>query len=393
MKKRNNFQIGLRLIGLVKPLTGFMVLAIILGVLGHLCATFITVFGGYAILALLGVEVPLTLTMAFIGITIFAIMRGIFHYGEQSFNHYIAFKILAFIRDKVFLALRRLCPGKLEGKDKGNLISLITADIELLEVFYAHTISPIVIAGLMSLFMCLFIGRYYWVLGVIALLAYLSVGILIPLMTFKFSGEDGLRFRNKSGELSSFVLDNLRGLSETLQYQRGQFQLEEIIKKTDLLALNEEKMKLRGGINIGMTNMVILLFNIVMILATVFIFKKGLIGFDGVLIPVIAMISSFGPVIALANLGSTLQNTFAAGNRVLDILDENPQVEDIIGKPRISFSGAKTKKLTFSYGGEPILSDATVDFPENAVIGIVGKSGSGKSTLLKLLMRFWNPQK
>lgn len=213
--KRSGFTVMRKLIGLVKPLTGYMILAIAMGLTGHLCASFITIFGGYAVLNVLGSETPLSLTVLFVSVAVFALLRAVLRYGEQACNHFIAFKLLALIRDKVFQALRRLCPAKLEGKDKGNLISVITSDIELLEVFYAHTISPAAIAALFSIVLCLFIGQYHWSLGLLALIAYLVVGVAVPLITSRYSGEDGMKFRTKAGDLSSFVLDSLRGLSET----------------------------------------------------------------------------------------------------------------------------------------------------------------------------------
>ena len=384
---RSGFQIMSRLIVLVKPLIGYMILAITMGLIGHLCAAFITVFGGYAILHILHPKWSMHLGILFLSVLIFALIRGFLRYAEQACNHFIAFKLLALIRDKVFGALRRLCPAKLEGKDKGNLISIITSDIELLEVFYAHTISPICIAFLFSIIMVSFIGRYHIMLGVLALIAYATVGVVVPVVTSKISGEDGIRFRTKSGQLSSFVLDSLRGLSETIQYGQGEKRLIEMNRQTDELSQDEERMKKTAGRNTAITNTAILIFDLAMLF-----FSAKLVGFEGCMITTLALMSSFGPVVALAALGATLQNTFAAGNRVLDILDECPVVDEITGKDEISFHGASAEKVTFSYGEEKILDDFSVSIPENKIIGINGKSGSGKSTLLKLFMRFWQVQ-
>lgn len=388
--KRSGFQIMMKLITLVKPLTGFMLLAILMGVLGFLCAQFITIFGGFAMLHILGSDAPLSLTAIFVSVVLFAVLRAFLRYGEQSCNHFIAFKLLALIRDKVFDALRKLCPAKLEGRDRGDLISVITSDIELLEVFYAHTISPIAIAVIMSAIMTIFIGTYHPILGMIALLAYFTVGSVVPLIISKKNGDSGDRFRRNSGDLSAFVLDSIRGIGESIQFHSGEKRLGELNERTDNLSAEQAKMNRMTGFNTALTNTIILIFDIAMLTAAGVLYSQNAIDYSGLLISVIALMSSFGPTVALANLGSTLQNTFAAGNRVLDILEEMPVTEEITGKPEIAFSGAECENITFSYGNETILSDFSVSLPENKIIGISGKSGSGKSTLLKLLMRFWN---
>lgn len=388
--KRSGFKIMTKLITLVKPLTGYMILAIIMGLIGHLCASFITILGAVAVTKSLGFDIALSFGTMTACLLIFALVRGLLRYAEQSCNHFIAFKLLALIRDKVFVALRRLCPAKLEGKDKGDLISVITSDIELLEVFYAHTISPIAIAVLYCACICVFLLRYSFFFALIALLAHITVGVIIPLIISKASGDNGQKFRDKTGNISAFILDSLRGLSEIIQYGVGNERLNKMTFLTKDVSKDEERMKRVAAFNTAITNTFILTFDLVMLFTAVNLYMRGQVDFKGVLIGVVTLISSFGPSVALANLGSTLQNTFAAGNRVLDILEEEPVTKDITNKANVDFEGAKADKVTFAYGDENILSDFTIEVPKDKIIGIVGKSGSGKSTLLKLFMRFWS---
>ena len=392
MKRRSGWAVMARLVVLVGPMVGYMLLAIAMGLAGHLCASFITILGGYAVLDVLGQGAPISLHILFACVVVFALLRALLRYGEQACNHFIAFKLLAILRDRVFRALRRLAPAKLEGRDKGNLIAVITSDIELLEVFYAHTLSPLAIAALFTVAMCLFIGSFHGALGLLALAAYAVVGVVIPLAISRSNGDSGLIFRTQSGELSAFVLDSLRGLSETQQYGQGAKRLAQMNARTDALAQTEARMKRIAGRNNAVKGAAILAFDLAMLLAGTSLYRAGQVGYAGVLIPTIALFSSFGPVIALAALGSTLQNTFAAGNRVLDILDEQPVAPDIERQEPISFDGAAARHVHFAYGEETILDNVSVDIPKNAVVGITGRSGSGKSTLLKLLMRFWRVQ-
>ena len=384
--RRSGFSVMARLIGLVGPLTGYMLLAIFLGLAGHLCAAFLTVLGGYAALEALGLG-SLPLGALFAGLLLCGLVRGFLRYGEQACNHFIAFKLLALIREKVFRALRRLCPAKLEGRDKGDLIAVITSDIELLEVFYAHTLSPLAIAALFTVVMCLFIGSFHGALGLLALAAYAVVGVVIPLAVSRSSGDSGLVFRTQSGELSAFVLDSLRGLSETQQYGQGAKRLAQMNERTDVLAQTEARMKRIVGRNNAVTGAAILAFDLAMLLASTALYRAGQVGYADVLIPTIALFSSFGPVVALAALGSTLQNTFAAGNRVLDILDEQPVTRDIERQESIGFDGAAARHVRFAYGEETILDDVSVDIPKNAVVGITGRSGSGNAEFF--LQRFY----
>ena len=412
-KRRSAIQIMGSLIGLVKPLLHIMLAAIILGTLGYLCAIFLTILAGQVIVhglltGVAGMIVPvekmwLVFTPVKTIITVMiviAVLRGILHYVEQYCNHFIAFKLLAIIRHKVFAALRKLCPAKLEGRDKGNLISIITTDIELLEVFYAHTISPIAIATLTSIIMVIFIGRYHWLAGLLSLAAYLIVGVAIPMWNGKRGSQKGMEFRTNFGELNSFVLDSLRGLDETIQYGQGEKRKEQMSERSKNLAGMQESLSKMEGSQRSFTNMVILLASFGMLALTIWLYDKGMMGFEGILTCTIAMMGSFGPVVALSSLSNNLNQTLASGERVLSLLEETPLVEEIPGDVETfgaesmehGFTGAEAENVTFAYGEEVILDNYSLKLQPGKITGIHGASGSGKSTLLKLLMRFWDVQ-
>ena len=415
-KRRSAIQIMGSLIGLVKPLLHIMLAAIILGTLGYLCAIFLTILAGQVIVhglltGVAGMIVPvekmwLVFTPVKTIITVMiviAVLRGILHYVEQYCNHFIAFKLLAIIRHKVFASLRKLCPAKLEGRDKGNLISIITTDIELLEVFYAHTISPIAIATLTSIIMVIFIGRYHWLAGLLALTAYLIVGVAIPMWNGKRGSQKGMEFRTSFGELNSFVLDSLRGLDETIQYGQGEKRKEQMTGQSKNLAEMQESLSKMEGSQRSFTNMVILLASFGMLALTIWLYAKGEMGFEGILTCTIAMMGSFGPVVALSSLSNNLNQTLASGERVLSLLEETPLVEEIPGDVDTeestdhTFTGAKAENVTFAYKVSETETDTILDhysltLQPGQITGIHGASGSGKSTLLKLLMRFWNVQ-
>ena len=407
-KRRSALRIMGSLIGLVKPLLHIMVAAIILGTMGYLCAIFLTILVGQVIVHglltgaagtslsvqnmwLVHTSVKTILTV----MIVIAVLRGILHYAEQYCNHFIAFKLLAIIRHKVFAALRKLCPAKLEGRDKGNLISIITTDIELLEVFYAHTISPIAIAALTSLIMVWFIGRYHILAGLLALAAYIVVGVMIPMWNGKRGNQKGMEFRTGFGELNSFVLDSLRGLDETIQYGQGEKRKEQMSERSKELASVQENLSRMEGSQRSVTNMVILLASFGMLALTIYLYTKGEIGFEGVLICTIAMMGSFGPVVALSSLSNNLNQTLASGERVLSLLEEAPLVEEIpgdIASDDHAFAGAEAQDVTFAYENEIILDQYSLKLESGKITGIHGASGSGKSTILKLLMRFWDVQ-
>lgn len=389
--RRNPISIMMRLIGLVKPLIHIMLLTILMGVAGYLCAIFITILGSYGILSILDIQ-KIDLKLLFMVILILGLLRGVLHYIEQASGHYIAFKLLAIIRDKVFKALRKLAPAKLEGRDKGNLIAVITGDIELLEVFYAHTIAPIAIAIITSLIMVIFIGQFHLLLGLIAAVAYLCVGFLIPVAASRLGADKGRSYRRLFGELNTYFLDSLRGLKECIQYHCGPSRLKEITRQSDALDIQQKALKNQEGLSAAITNTVILFFDLAMLFSSIILMRQGIVGFEGILIPTVALFSSFGPTAALSSLSNNLLQTFAAGERVLDILDESPVVSEVEKGVDITFDGASYKNLSFAYDDEIILDNITMELPASKVIGIHGKSGSGKSTFLKLLMRFWDRQ-
>ena len=404
--RRSGIAIMGRLIVLIKPLLHIMAAAILLGILGYLCAISLTLLGVKAVgLATGGFLSEVTqyisnntgiadaVTKIMFAMVIVAVFRGIFHYIEQYCNHFIAFKILAVIRHKVFDALRRLCPAKLEGRDKGNLISIITTDIELLEVFYAHTISPIAIAFVVSALMTVFIGSYSLAAGIFALAAYIVIGVIIPIINSRRGSLLGMNFRNFVGELSSFVLGELRGLDETIQYGAGDAKKKAIYEKSVNLAKIQGELSETEGKQRGLTGGAIQLFSYGMLFLTLVLYSNGIIEFEAVVICTVAMMSSFGPVVALSALSNNLNQTLASGERVLALLEEEPEVVEVQrGEASVSlskFNGAKAKSVNFSYGDKKILEDFTLDIKKGKILGIHGASGSGKSTFLKLLMRFW----
>ena len=403
-KRRSGIKIMASLIGLTRPLIGRMAVAITLGVLGYLCAIFLTILASATIAkgwAAQAGQTPVLeegflavpIKTIFVFLVVLAVLRGILHYAEQYCNHYIAFKLLAMIRHKVFAALRKLCPAKLEGRDKGNLIAIITTDIELLEVFYAHTVSPIAIGFWTSLIMVLFIGHYHVYAGILAFAGYAVVGVALPLWNGRRGGDKGMEFRSRFGELNSFVLDSLRGLYETIQYGQGEHRKKEMNERSEKLGNLQKDLSKMEAFTRGITNFVILMFSFLMLFLMLYLKAKGQVGFEAVLLSTVSMMGSFGPVVALSNLSNNLNQTLASGERVLSILEETPAVEEVKGKEEVAFEGARCEHVTFAYEDETILKDYSIELLKGKIIGIHGASGSGKSTLLKLLMRFWDADK
>ncbi len=389
-QRRSSIKIMGKMIGLVKPLAHIMTAAVFLGTLGYLCAIFLTITAGHGVLlAMKGQRV----TKYLIILVVLAVMRGILHYAEQYCNHFIAFKLLAIIRHQVFAVLRKLCPAKLDGREKGNLISIITTDIELLEVFYAHTISPIMIAILTSLIMVVFIGKFHVYAGIFAVCSYLLVGCVIPLWNGSKGGQKGMEFRSGFGNLNSFVLESLRGIDETIQYGQGKKRKAQISEKSIELGKMQKDLNCMEAMQRAVTDLVILCCSFGMFFLMYHLYQAGNVTFDAMLLATIAMMGSFGPVTALSSLSNNLNQTLASGERVLSLLEEEPMVEELEGEADLAFEGASVENVTFAYDEEIILKDCNINMSQGKVIGICGKSGCGKSTLLKLLMRFWDVNK
>ena len=381
----STIQIFSRLIQLVFPLTGFMICAIFMDVAGFLCAIFIPVLSSMALVN----NSLFSFNTIVILLFVCAVLRGILRYAEQACNHYIAFKLLARIRNQVFGALRRLCPAKLEVKDKGSLISLITSDIELLEVFYAHTISPICIAFVTSLVCVMIQIQFGWIYGLYSLFAYVVVGVALPIYISKKSRHIGIEYRKEAGNLNNYVLESMRGLKESMQYMDTNRRLSGLNHQTALLANREKDLKHFQAKTISLTNLCVVLLSLGLCLIHVSLNSS----IQSTIVSSVLQVSSFGPVLALANLGSTLSQTIGAGQRVISLLDETPVVEEVVNGNEAKFNNLDILDVDFAYDEEQILKDMNLNIQEDEVIGIQGKSGSGKSTLLKLLMRFWNVSK
>lgn len=444
--RRNGAAIMGRLIGLVRPLWFIIVLAVLFGSAGYLCAIFLTILAAGALTGiffdgglhlyglssgagtLAGASVLRTLLPVLVGL---AVMRGVLHYAEQYCNHFIAFKLLAILRHKVFAALRRLCPAKLEGRDRGNLISVITSDIELLEVFYAHTISPIAIAVVTELVMIIFLAAIHPAAALLAALAYGTVGVIIPLRNGKKSGGAGMEFRNAFGDFNSFLLDSFRGIDETLQYGQGEKRKKEMQSRASDLGELQRELNRMESRQRAVTNLAILGFSLIMFLMSLLLYKGGNLEYGQVILCTAAMMGSFGPVSALSSLSNNLNQTLASGERVLSILEEEPVISEVpepeaseeagrqtmspegagsrtvsleeAGRQAVSpardrdftsaFRGAAAENVSFCYNKEQknwILKNCDFTAKPGKITGIHGPSGCGKSTLLKLLMRFWD---
>ena len=391
--RKNGFVVMGHLLKLVTPLAHIMAFTITMGTLGFLAAIFIMVLGAMGLVNLLNFDTHLSFSGILTALIVLAVARGALRYLEQMSGHYIAFKLLALLRDKVFSSLRRLAFVKLQDKQAGQLVSLVTNDIELLEVFYAHTIAPIMIAFFTSAILLLVFGHLSGWFVIVALAAYLTVGVILPIITTKLAREDGRRYRELVGEMNDFFLDSVRGMKEIQLFGYAKQRLDEIQQRSQKIDTAFERIKGQEAKVRVYTEVAVSVFNIIMLFTGLILFSLDKIDFSAFLIGVILLMSSYGPVIALSNLSSNLLQTLASGERVLSLLAEEPELKDVESAVDLKeVSRIDVENVNFAYGEEQILSDVSLSVKKGEILGIHGRSGSGKSTLLKLLMRFYDPK-
>ena len=391
--RKNGFVVMGHLLKLVTPLSHIMAFTITMGTLGFLAAIFIMVLGAMGLVNLLNFDTHLSFSGILTALIVLAVARGVLRYLEQMSGHYIAFKLLALLRDKVFSSLRRLAFVKLQDKQAGQLVSLVTNDIELLEVFYAHTIAPIMIAFFTSAILLLVFGHLSGWFVLVALAAYLTVGVILPIITTKLAREDGRRYRELVGEMNDFFLDSVRGMKEIQLFGYVKQRLDEIQQRSQKIDTAFERIKDQEAKVRVYTEVAVSVFNIIMLFTGLILFSLDKIDFSAFLIGVILLMSSYGPVIALSNLSSNLLQTLASGERVLSLLAEEPELKDVESAVDLKeVSRIDVENVSFAYGEEHILSDVSLSVKKGEILGIHGRSGSGKSTLLKLLMRFYDPK-
>lgn len=394
VQRRSGARIMARLIVLLGSLAYVMVLAVANGALGFICAMGVTLMGAVGVTKALGESIALSYG-AIIALAVgCGFMRGILRYIEQYFNHYIAFNLLAVLRDCIFATLRTLCPAKLETKKKGDIIAMITSDIETLEVFYAHTVSPICIAVLVSGAMVIFVGSVAsWWLALVALLGYLTIGILVPMVASKYLKASGVRYRKEFGAFNAYFLESIKGIKDIILSNAGETRTKEVNRRSNVLLKETKSMKHDTTVAAAVTECCVSLFILATLMVGMVLVAQGSLSIGRMIIGVVAVFGSFGPVIAISALPGNLTQTFAAGDRVLNLLNEKPEVLPVEKGARIEFERLDVEHLSFSYeDGTDVLTDVSMHVKQGEIVGIVGPSGCGKSTLLKLLMRFWQKQ-
>lgn len=395
MKRRSGFQIMKRLIIELKPLAPIMIITITMGVIGFLAAISIATFGAVAIGVSIGEVTFVSFTGAMVIMAVCALLRGFLRYGEQLSGHYIAFKILYILRDKIFTKLRKLAPAKLEGQERGNLISLITSDIELLEVFYAHTIAPISIAIITNTIIAVVLYMINPIFGILGAIFFIIVGFIIPYTSSSFGKEAGVEYRNMFGECNNYILESLRGLKEVLLFKAGEDRLKEINSKSHRINKSLDKIKNHEGVIRAVTDLTIMIAILTFVGVGFSEYSAGNITFTGMLIGIVIIASSFGPVVALSNLSNTLLQTFACAERLFALLDEEPQVEEVLEGHGVEGNSIAYDKVNFAYPGrdKEIFKEASIKLKKGDKIALIGESGIGKSTFIKLMMRFWDVNK
>lgn len=389
--RRSGAKIMASLILLLGSLAYIMILAVLNGSLGFICAMGVTLFGAVGIAKALGESIALSYGAIITLAVVCGVLRGMLRYLEQYSNHYIAFRLLAVLRDKIFGALRLLCPAKLESKQKGSIIAMITSDIETLEVFYAHTISPICIAVIVSLCVVLFVGSVSsWWLALVALIGFVAVGIIVPTIASGKLKASGVRYRAEFASFNAYFLDSIKGIKDIVLNNAGREREAEVNRRSDVLLAETKKMKHDTTKAAAATELCVSFFIAGTLAVGILLVTNDLLSIGRMVIGVVAVFGSFGPVIAISALPGNLTQTFASGDRVLDLLAEEPAVKAVQNGEKFAYDNLRVSDLAFSYDGQTqVLSDICMHAEKGEIIGIVGESGCGKSTFLKLLLRFW----
>ena len=392
----STFQVIKRLLGEAKPLAGLMVAASTAGTIGHLAATFLPVFGIIAGFALAGNPVwGMSAAGAITAMIVCAVLRGLTRYVEQYLNHNVAFHLLALFRSKAFAALRRLAPAKLAGKGKGDLIAMLTTDVELLEIFFAHTISPVAIAVTTTIVYAIVAATLSPWMALALIVSHLIIGIIVPRFFATGVRNLGPAIRGAAGELDNVMLDDMRGLDEIIRFGRGEDRAQAIEDRTRALWRNHAKLSRVNGRFAGVGGLLVALLTSAAAGIAINLAGVNLYDIPALVAAFALLASSFGPTLALAALPANLTQTFASARRLFGLMDEAPAVVET-GTANSDYEGMRLDRVTFAYPGEEseaILADFSLDVPQHGILGIQGPSGRGKSTMLKLLMRYWDPQR